>query len=539
MARSPRFSLPSSVMAGTLARSPVAHAAPGPKCSAKRATIVGTENADVLEGTPHADVIVARGGNDRIFGRGGPDVICGGGGADKLFGHRGDDLLDGGAGTDACLQGPGNGQKRSCEGPSYALTVTMSGDGAGTVFSSPDGIDCGSDCTQEYAEGVEVSLIPVAAPGSSFSGWPSSCSGVGECTVRMSGIRSVTASFSANKISAPPIEPPPIEPPPIEPLLLSVVRAGNGSGVVSSAPTGVNCGPVCGAGFDPTSLVTLTALPAAGSVFATWSGCDTEVANVCTVTMNTTRTITASFTLLSYDISLTLAGSGDGWVTSDPAGINCGLDCSATYDFGTVLVLTATADVGSAFSGWSGGGCSGVCPCVLLVSGATSVTATFVRPFSLTVNRTGGGAGTVTSSPAGIDCGSDCVEAYDIGTVVTLTASPGANAIFSGWTGSGCSGAGTCIVTMTMARTVTATFTQTFVLTVSTTGAGTVTSVPAGINCGLDCTEAYGEDTMVTLTATPELLHVFVGWSGACSGILIPTCAVTMSAARSVNATFL
>jgi Divergent InlB B-repeat domain/RTX calcium-binding nonapeptide repeat (4 copies) len=521
------------VLVATLAQSAAADAAPGLRCSGKRATIIGTENADVLRGTPHADVFVARGGSDRIFGRGGPDVICGGGGSDKLFGHSGDDILDGGKGTDACLQGLGGGEKRSCEGPSYALTLSASGDGLGTVSSLPQGINCGPDCSHEYAEAAEVSLTAVAAPGSSFAHWGGSCSGSDECTVRMSGALSVTVSFSANTIPVLPVEPV------VEPLVLSVVRAGNGSGTVSSAPAGVNCGPVCVAGFTPASIVTLTALPNTGSVFAAWNGCDAELANVCTVMMNTARAVTASFTLLSHDVTLIRNGSGDGWVTSVPAGINCGLDCTASFEFGTALVLTATADVGSAFTGWSGGGCSGTGLCVVSVSGAMSVTATFIRPFNLTVNLTGAGAGTVASSPGGIACPSDCFEAYDIGTVVTLTATPEANTIFSGWSGAGCSGVGSCVVTMSAARTVTATFTKTFTLTVSTAGAGTVTSSPPGISCGLDCSQAYGEDTVVTLTATPNLLHLFVGWSGDCSGILIPTCLVTMSSARSVSATFL
>lgn len=51
--------------------------------------------------------------------------------------------------------------------------------------------------------------------------------------------------------------------------------------------------------------------------------------------------------------------------------------------------------------------------------------------------------------------------------------------------------------------------------------------------------EAYAEDTVVTLTATPDVLHIFVAWSGACSGVLGPVCIVTMSQARSVSATFL
>ena len=86
---------------------------------------------------------------------------------------------------------------------------------------------------------------------------------------------------------------------------------------------------------------------------------------------------------------------------------------------------------------------------------------------SLIVTNTGvaGGAGTVTSSPPGIDCGADCSEDYLDGTTVELTASAGADSTFTGWTGA-CTGSGTCTVTMSSARTVTAAFRSSTVATV-------------------------------------------------------------------------
>jgi hypothetical protein len=77
---------------------------------------------------------------------------------------------------------------------------------------------------------------------------------------------------------------------------------------------------------------------------------------------------------------------------------------------------------------------------------------------SLRANKAGNGVGTVTSSPAGISCGSDCTENYAVGTIVTLTATPAPGFIFAKWSGGGCSGTGTCIVTMNADKTVTATF---------------------------------------------------------------------------------
>ena len=77
---------------------------------------------------------------------------------------------------------------------------------------------------------------------------------------------------------------------------------------------------------------------------------------------------------------------------------------------------------------------------------------------TLTVTKTGTGSGTVTSNPAGINCGSDCLEDYGSGTVITLTASAASGSTFASWSGEGCSGTGTCTVSMTQARNVTATF---------------------------------------------------------------------------------
>ncbi|MDH5202216.1 MAG: fibronectin type III domain-containing protein [Nitrospirota bacterium] len=77
---------------------------------------------------------------------------------------------------------------------------------------------------------------------------------------------------------------------------------------------------------------------------------------------------------------------------------------------------------------------------------------------TLTINKGGTGSGTVTSSPEGINCGSDCSEAYNAGTVVTLTASPNTGSIFTGWSGGGCTGTGMCSISLNANTTVTANF---------------------------------------------------------------------------------
>lgn len=86
-------------------------------CAGKKATIVGTNGANVLAGTNQTDVIVAGGGNDTIKGKGGGDLICAGGGNDYVDGGPAHDVVRGEAGHDTCVSSPGGGVDKfvSCE----------------------------------------------------------------------------------------------------------------------------------------------------------------------------------------------------------------------------------------------------------------------------------------------------------------------------------------------------------------------------------------------------------------------------------------
>jgi hypothetical protein len=81
-------------------------------------------------------------------------------------------------------------------------------------------------------------------------------------------------------------------------------------------------------------------------------------------------------TAVPFTLSVVLAGSGSGSVTSNPAGITCPTDCSQAYEQGTVVVLSAT-EVAGDFAGWSGAGCFGTGTCSVTVNADTTVTATF------------------------------------------------------------------------------------------------------------------------------------------------------------------
>ena len=109
-------------------------------------------------------------------------------------------------------------------------------------------------------------------------------------------------------------------------------------------------------------------------------------------------------------------------MTSSPSGISCGATCSATYGSGTVVNLTATPAGGSTFTGWSGA-CTGTGSCSVTMSAAKTVTATFALSavsYTLSVAKGGTGAGTVSSSPAGISCGATCCAAFASGDASSL-----------------------------------------------------------------------------------------------------------------------
>ena len=246
---------------------------------------------------------------------------------------------------------------------------------------------------------------------------------------------------------------------------LEVTKTGSGSGTVVSSPPGIDCGNDCTEAYAHAIQVQLIATPAAGSGVTGWQGCDTYSTShyggtaQCIVAMTTAKTVTATFEPIPADeqsLFVNRSGTGTGTVTSSPTGINCGSTCAASFPNGQSVTLTATPGSGSAFTGWSGAGCSGSGTCTVLMDQARIVTATFVPlQYALSVSKVG--TGTVTSTPAGINCGGTCLANYDHGTSVTLTASPSSGFTFSGWSGA-CSGTGTCTVSMTQARSVTATF---------------------------------------------------------------------------------
>src|SRR5207302_10246571 len=118
-------------------------------------------------------------------------------------------------------------------------------------------------------------------------------------------------------------------------------------------------GASCTAPYGGGTPVTLTASASGGSAFGGWSGCDGVSGLTCTVTMNASRSVTATFNVPRFTLTVSKGGTGTGTVTSADGGISCGPTCaaaSAPYDGGTLVTLTASASGGATFGGWGGGG---------------------------------------------------------------------------------------------------------------------------------------------------------------------------------------
>jgi len=323
---------------------------------------------------------------------------------------------------------------------------------------------------------------------------------------------------------------------------LSVQATGGGGGTVSSTPAGINCGQTCSASFSSGTQVTLVASPAGNSFFAGWSGACSGI-DACKVTLTQNTSVTGTFSD-SPVLTIALAGTGSGGVTSNPSGISCGQTCSASFAPGTPVTLTATAATNSSFAGWTGGGCSSNPICTVTPSASEKLTAVFNVVQSgpvLTVVSQGSGTGTVSSVPSGINCGSICTASFNPGTQVTLTAAAATGSTFAGW-GGACASSGTnpsCTIAMNASQNVTATFNITqasLSVTIGGTGSGTVTSTPQGINCPTTCQSNFAAGTQVTLTETPGANSAFAGWSGACSGD--SGCTVMVQSNQQVTATF-
>lgn len=282
-----------------------------------------------------------------------------------------------------------------------------------------------------------------------------------------------------------------------------------------------------------------------------------------------TMQATFSISTNEFGLNLSKSGTGGGTVSSNPGGIACGSICSANFANGTSVTLTASAASGSVFAGWSGACTGSAATCVVSMTQARNVTATFNLQAAtisfaaagynivenggsvvLTVSRSSG-AGTASvnyatsggTATSGIDfqarSGTLSFAANELSKTISVPIQPDSVAEGSETFTVGLSAPVGANLGAISQSTVTIQDVSMLGLTVTRigTGSGLVTSAPAGIQCGATCTSSFATGATVVLTAAADAGSTFAGWRGACTGTA-PSCTVTMSLARTVTAVF-
>jgi hypothetical protein len=233
-----------------------------------------------------------------------------------------------------------------------------------------------------------VALIVILA-ALALGGWASS--GSGQATPSPSSQPSASTDASASPSESPSGVASPSTSG--ESYLLTVTVSGADNAIVRSTPVGIDCPSVCSARFPSGTVVTLVPMASESTGgfetrFNGFSGACTGT--TCTVTLNQSATVAATFALVPEFATLTVVKSGTGagglFISSAlppdaSTGINCGNTCSASFQIGTTVTLypVVPADETTTFVGWSGG-CTGTGLCVVTITGPVTVTATYTSP---------------------------------------------------------------------------------------------------------------------------------------------------------------
>ncbi|MEZ4645102.1 MAG: InlB B-repeat-containing protein [Chloroflexota bacterium] len=273
-----------------------------------------------------------------------------------------------------------------------------------------------ADCSEAFAAGTVVTLTAGADTGSTFTGWSGACTNsTGDCVHH-------DRSPSGNHLRFANLHP-------------DVEHRWHGSGSITANPD-LPTMNMDGGDVNGRCRYRLNIHRLVGTYNSTGD---------CVLTMTEAQAVTATFDLQTFILTLNTDGTGSGSITANPD--------LPSYEYGTVVTLTAVADTGSTFTGWSGACTNSTGDCVLTMTEAQAVTATFdLQTFILTLNTDGTGSGSITANPD--------LPSYEYGTVVTLTAVADTGSTFTGWSGACTNSTGDCVLIITEAASVTATFTK-------------------------------------------------------------------------------
>ncbi len=285
-------------------------------------------------------------------------------------------------------------------------------------------------------------------------------------------------------------------------LSVSINPAGSGS--VSLNPSGGT--------YTAGTQVTLTATANSGYIFSSWGGDLTGTQNPVVITMNSNKSVTANFVQsgsANYTLTINVSPQGSGVVYLNPSG--------GVYTAGTQVTLTAVANSGYIFDRWSGDITGTQNPVTIVMNSTKTVVCNFkTQTYTLAINVSPQGAGTVNLSPAG--------GVYTAGTQVTLTAVANSGYIFDRWSGDLTGTTNPATIVMDSNKSITANFvvistqpgggggnvvitTYTLTVDIEPEGSGSVMINPSG--------GVYIAGTTVTLVAQAASGYKFSGWTGS------------------------
>jgi len=240
-------------------------------------------------------------------------------------------------------------------------TLTINADPAlGSVSSSPG--------KSAYSYNEEVTVIAAANPGYEFTGWSGAATSTDyTITIKMDGNKILNADFK--KLDGSPVVPP------VTSYTLTTNQTPENGGTVSRIPNKTS--------YNANEQVYVTAEAAAGYRFVQWSGAIALADPSATIIMDNNKELTAIFAVITYTLTVNINPTTGGEVSRYPN--------QQSYNHGTTVTVTATANTGYTFTGWTGASDGTGASTAILMDGNRSVTANFEQDtYTITFNANGG-----------------------------------------------------------------------------------------------------------------------------------------------------
>jgi uncharacterized repeat protein (TIGR02543 family) len=405
--------------------------------------------------------------------------------------------------------GRGLGVAGPAGGGCHALSLSV-GSGSGSVQAIPT--SSGACPTGEYTPGYIVTVSATPSGGWTWAGWSGTDNdGANPTFVTMNSDRSASASFTQNCYTL-------------------TATVGSGSGSIDVTP---GSGGGCPAGqYTPGYVVTVAAVPSSGWTWSGWTGTDNNSNASTTVTMNSNRTVTASFAQNCYSLTTSVSGGSGSIQVTPPSAGGCQ---NGQYPPGYVVTVAALPSSGWVWSGWTGTDNNSNATTTVTMSSNRSASASFAQNcYSLTTSVSAG-SGSIQVMPT--SAGGCPNGQYSAGYVVTVAAVPSPGWVWSGWTGTDNNNNSTTTVTMTGNRSASASFSSNCVTltTIVGSGSGTISTVPT--SSGSCPSGQYSSGYVVTLIGNPSSGWYVYGWSGTDNDNLLTT-TITMNGSKTIYAYF-